>query len=282
MWSCQGRGQAMNFPQTRLTLIQRLATGGSEEDWQCFLQDYWGPICRFSLRFGARNLDDAEDVACQTFEVLWEKRLLARWMSRRSAKLRTLLCTVVRNILSHRRRVRKGQERLLPDLAEQIDESASADGEQVDAFYAAWVEDVVQQAVDSLALEYCGKGRANHLRVLYGRLCLGLTFEQVAELLEITPAAADHVLRDAKRRLSEKLEQLLRRQVERYCPVEEIAQECAQEWRQLAQYLADHGGLEDAVRRAQELLDPSEWKKGQRAALIEAVTRLTSIRRPPA
>jgi DNA-directed RNA polymerase specialized sigma24 family protein len=45
-----------------------------------------------------------------------------------------------------------------------------------------------------------------------------LTFEQVAELLEITPAAADHALRDAKRRLSEKLEELLRRQVERYCP----------------------------------------------------------------
>lgn len=80
----------MSFPQTRLTLIQRLATGGSEEDWRCFLQDDWGPICRFSLRFGARNLDDAEEVASQTFEVFWEKRLLARWMSQRSAKLRTL------------------------------------------------------------------------------------------------------------------------------------------------------------------------------------------------
>ncbi len=29
----------MSFPQTRLTLIERLATGGSEEDWQCFLQE---------------------------------------------------------------------------------------------------------------------------------------------------------------------------------------------------------------------------------------------------
>ena len=270
----------MSFPQTRLTLIQRLATGGSEEDWQCFLQDYWGPICRFSLRFGARNLDDAEDVASQTFEVLWEKRLLARWTSQRSAKLRTLLCTVVRNVLSHRHRVRKGHERLLPDPAEQIDQSTSAHGKQFDAFYAAWVEDVVQQAVDSLALEYCGRGRANHLRVLHGRLCLGLTFEQVAELLDITRAAADHALRDAKRRLSEKLEELLHGQVERYCPVEEVEQECALEWRQLGQYLADHGGLEEAVRRAHELLDPSEWKRRQGTALTKAVTRLTSIRRP--
>jgi RNA polymerase sigma factor (sigma-70 family) len=271
----------MSFPQTRPTLIERLAAGGSEEDWQCFLHDYWGPICRFSLRFGAQNLDDAEEVASETFEVLWEKSLLDRWTSQRSAKLRTLLCTVVRNILSHRHRVRKGHERLLPDLAEQIDASASAHGEQVDAFYAAWVEDVVQQAVDSLAVEYCGRGRANHLRVLHGRLCLGLTFAQVAELLEITPAAADHALRDAKRRLSEKLEEVLRGQVERYCPAEEVERECSLEWRQLAQYLAEHGGLEDAVRRAHELLDPSEWKKRERAALSKTVTRLTSIQRPP-
>ncbi len=70
------------------------------------MNDYWGPLCRFSLRYGARNLDDAEDVASQTFEVLWEKRLLVRWVSGRTAKLRTLLCSVVRNILSHRNRVR--------------------------------------------------------------------------------------------------------------------------------------------------------------------------------
>ncbi|MBU4271254.1 MAG: hypothetical protein KKE86_04830, partial [Planctomycetes bacterium] len=96
----------MGFPQTRLTLIQRLTSGGAEEDWQNFLKDYWGPICRFSLRRGARNLDDAEDVASETFEALWEQRLLVRWVANRSAKLRTLLCCVVRNILSHRNRVR--------------------------------------------------------------------------------------------------------------------------------------------------------------------------------
>src|ERR1035437_11123351 len=91
-------GGDMSFPQTHLTLVQRLASGSTEDDWQSFLKDYWGPICRFSMRWGARNLDDAEDVAAETFEVLWEQRLLVRWVSNRSAKLRTLLCTVVRNI----------------------------------------------------------------------------------------------------------------------------------------------------------------------------------------
>src|SRR5437879_4084689 len=38
----------MSFPQTRPTLIERLAAAGEERDWQEFLTDYWGPICRFA------------------------------------------------------------------------------------------------------------------------------------------------------------------------------------------------------------------------------------------
>ncbi len=45
----------MSFPQTRLTLVERLASGGSAEAWQTFLGDYWGPIRRFALRWGARK-----------------------------------------------------------------------------------------------------------------------------------------------------------------------------------------------------------------------------------
>ena len=75
----------MSFPETRLTLIQRLAAGGTAEDWQDFLGYYWGPVCRFALRSGAGQLNDAEDVAVQTFEVLWESRLLVRWIANRTA-----------------------------------------------------------------------------------------------------------------------------------------------------------------------------------------------------
>ena len=75
----------MSFPETRLTFIERLASSANEEDWRDFLQDYWGPVCRFALRSGAGNLADAEDTASQTFEVLWENRLLVRWVSDRSA-----------------------------------------------------------------------------------------------------------------------------------------------------------------------------------------------------
>ena len=267
----------MSFPQTRLTLIERLASGGSEEDWQTFLGDYWGPIRRFALRWGARNPDQAEEVAAETFEVLWENRLLVRWVSNRSAKLRCLLCSVVRNILSCWNRDQATRQRRLRDLAEQIDTSDRASNEQVDAFYAAWVEDVVQRAVESTAAEYCCKGQGDYVRVLYGRLCRGMTIAKTAEALEITPANVDHYLRHARGRLAEELEELIRRHVHRYCPPEEVDEEFAAEWQQLGLYLAEHGGLEEAVRRAYDLLDPVQGKKSKDSTLTKAVTRLTSI-----
>jgi RNA polymerase sigma factor (sigma-70 family) len=267
----------MSFPDTRLTLIQRLAAGGSTEDWHTFLKDYWGPVCRFSLRFGAANLDDAEDVASQTFEALWENRLLVRWVSNRSAKLRSLLCGVARNILSNQKRVQEGRERLAHEIAQWLDQSERALQEQTDAFYAAWVEDVVQRAVQSLALEYYAQGKGDYLRVFYGRLCQRLTIAQVAEALKIKPATVDNYFRHGKDRLRQKLEEVVRRQVCRYCPAEEADQEFELEWRQLGRYVADFGGLEEAVRRAYDLLDPVTAKRDRLAGLSGGLSRLTSI-----
>ena len=267
----------MSFPQTRLTLVQRLAVGGTEDDWQSFLKDYWGPICRFSLRGRARSLDDAEDVAAEAFEVLWRQRLLVRWVSNRSAKLRTLLCTVVRNILSHRYRVQMGRRELWPNVVEHFETLSEASQEQVDAFYAAWVEDLVERAVESLAAHYCRQGQGDYVRVLYGRLCQGMTIAQTAEVLHLSPAVVDHYFRHARQRLAEELEHLARRQIHGHCAAEEAEQEFAAEWQGLGQYLAAHGGIEEAVRRSYELLDPVQAKKQQAAALGRATARLTSI-----
>jgi RNA polymerase sigma factor (sigma-70 family) len=267
----------MGFPETHLTLIQRLASGGAEEDWQVFLQDYWGPICRFSLRWGARDLDGAEDVASETFKVLWEQRLLVRWASNRSAKLRTLLCGVVRNILSHRNRVRASREQKQEDLAEHLGRLNRTPDAHVDAFYAAWVEDVVQQAVESLAADYCRNGQVDYVRVFYGRLCRGMTIAKTAEALKISPAAVDHYFRHARERLTEKLKQLVRRQLQGYCPVDEADEEFAAEWRRLGQYLAEHGGIEATVRRAYDLLDPVQSKQIRDIGLTRGAARLTSV-----
>ena len=196
----------MSFPQTRLTLIQRLAAGGAEGDWEAFLNDYWGPVCRFALRFGAGNRDEAEDVASQTFEVLWENRLLVRWVAHRSAKLRTLLCGVVRRILANRGRVRANRQRLSQDMAQWLRSPAQAPDDQGDVFYAAWVEDVVHQAVEALAADYYRSRKGDYVRVLYGRLCRSMTIAEVAEALNRKPSDVDNYYRHARARLAERLE----------------------------------------------------------------------------
>lgn len=271
----------MSFPQTRLTLIQRLASGGTDEDWRRFLEDYWGPVCRFAIRWGARNLDDAEDVASHTFAVIWENQLLDRWVSNRSAKLRSLLCAVVRNVLSNWNRTRATRQRLAPELVRKVEEASRARDEQSDAFYAAWVEDLLQHAVESLAAEYYAKNKGDYIRVLYGRLCQRLTIAEVAEALDITPSTVDRHFRHARSRLSEKLEECVRRHVRHYCPAAEAESELALEWQQLGQYLADHGGLDEAVRRAYDLLDPVRAAKRRGDGLTRAMTQLTSLMRAP-
>jgi len=61
-------------------------------------------------------------------------------------KLRTLLCTVARNILSNQARVQIGRRRLLEKHAQQaaddgplpVTSTPEASEDQVDFFYAAW------------------------------------------------------------------------------------------------------------------------------------------------
>ena len=96
---------------------------------------------------------------------------------------------------------------------------------------------------------------------MYGRLCRRLTIAQVAEALEITPANVDNYFRHVKARLTKKVENLLRRQIQHYCHREGAEQEFTVEWHRLGEYLVEHGGLEEAVRRAYDLLDPVAVKR---------------------
>ncbi len=264
----------MSFPETRLTLIQRLASGGNAEDWQGFLRDYWGPVCRFALRSGAGQLSDAEDVASQTFEVLWESRLLVRWIANRTARLRSLLCSVTRKTLANRNRVRAGRERLARDAADQWAQPDSVEDEQSEVFYAAWVEDILRQTLESVAAAYYREGKGDYVRVLYSRLCQNASIAVMAQELDITPSSVNNYFRHARQRLAETLESLVRRQVERYSAPEASEQEFQDEWQRLGAYLTEHGGLEEAIRRGYELLDPVASQKNQRAGLQAATQRM--------
>lgn len=244
----------MAFPATRHTLIQRLAQGGAPDDWQVFLRDYWGAVCRFARVTGHLTEHDAEDVTSQVFEVILQAHLLQRWSASRSARLRTLICAVVRNILGNRFRNTQGRERIVRDHRGELDrylcdgEPEDASPEVLDAFSTAWAEHLVYAAVESVMRDYHAANKADYFRVLYGRLCESLTMSEIARALGISVATADNYFRHSHHRLGVRLEELVKSHVSRYCPAEELDAEFQREWHELSQSLQRGGGLESAVR----------------------------------
>jgi DNA-directed RNA polymerase specialized sigma24 family protein len=268
----------MAFPQTRHTLIQRLAAGGGEADWGAFLNDYWGPICRFALRRGNIRLAEAEDIASQTFEIVLRNDLLARWVASRQAKLRTLLCSVVCKVQANARRAAEHRADLLRELEETGARGGTVAADHDDAFLEAWVEDLLGRCLHDLASEYHRDGKGDYFRVLYGRLCEEMSIAEVAESLQITKVNVDNYYRHVRRRLGEKLESAVRSHVFRYSAPEEAEQEFAVEWGRLGTHLQDHGGLEEAVRRTYALVDGESLDRTRPQRVRETLTRIESTR----
>lgn len=247
----------MSFPKTRHSLIQRLAVTGAEEDWRQFLEDYWPPVCRFAAKWGRLRFEDAEDVSSAAFQVVLAGDLLRRWLQQPSAKLRTLLCSVVRNVLSNRARIDLGRQRLLRENREllqslvvtDIDSCDSASDETQDAFYAAWAEELVSSTLRSLHAELLKSGKADQFRVLFGRICDGMTNPEIAECLGLPLTTVENHFKRTRQRLAEQLEQATRRHVTRYCPADDVETEFQSEWHRLGEYLAQRGGLEELLRQ---------------------------------
>jgi DNA-directed RNA polymerase specialized sigma24 family protein len=178
----------------------------------------------------------------------------------RSAKLRTLICCVARNVLSNRIRVDAGRARLVREHGGMLDryagpgdvESIEAPRDQVDAFYAAWVDDTLRAAVESLLSEYDRAGKGDYFNVFYGRLCEQLPMAEIADLLQIKVTSAENYYRHVRDRLGERLQECVREHVLRYSGEQEIGDEFASEWSQMGEFLRERGGLESAVHKAYE------------------------------
>jgi RNA polymerase sigma factor (sigma-70 family) len=268
----------MNFPTTRYTLIQRIATSTAESDWAVFLTDYWRPICRFAARWGHLSLHDAEDVAAVTLETIIRNGLLARWTADRRARLRTLLCAVVRRILANRNRrqqkeadwIRHCMDELSAALRyEELAAETTASGE-ADAFYQAWAEELLQAAVESLLDDYHREGRGDYFRVLYGRVCEGTPVRDIAELLGLKISDVDNYYRHGRQRLETRLRELVRWHVARYASADESGDEFEREWARLGSFLAEHGGLEAALRQSYDDFSSDELRERE----VESMTTI--------
>src|SRR5439155_675335 len=100
--------------------------------------------------------------------------------------------------------------------------------------------------------------------------CDGASIPEIARAMKITPTQAENAYKHARKRLASELEELVREHVRRYCPAEEIEDEFAAEWGRLGEFLKAHGGLEDAVRRANQGA-LGAVQKTQRAAAMNVV-----------
>jgi len=221
-----------------------------------FLADYWRPLCRFAVRWGRLDLLDAEDVAATTLEAILRNNLLARWTTDRRARLRTLLCSVVRRILAdearrssrRRRRIREYVEQADCDLQLTFEGGEPVSTDEADAFYQAWAEELLQSAVESLLEDYHREGRGNYFRVFYGRVCENLPVRAIAASLQLKETDVDNYFRHARSRLESRLRDLVRWQVLRYSSPDQSTAEFEHEWSRLGEFLKQNGGLEDSLR----------------------------------
>ena len=189
-------------------------------------------------------------MASQTFEAIVRNNLLARWSAHRAAKLRTLIWRfVVRNVLSNRSRVEAGREpggsrehggRLDPGTSTNpatCPQTTTAAKSRVHFIGAAWAEDLVQQAVDGLLTEYNQQGHPDRFRVLFGRICEELSVVEIAAALKLSPVAVETHYRQARQRLSERLQELVRWQARRYSAADGEDREFDVEWNKLGRFL---------------------------------------------
>ncbi|MEZ5944872.1 MAG: hypothetical protein R3C18_26105 [Planctomycetaceae bacterium] len=268
------------FPETRQTLIRRIAEVGADADWRQFLADYWKPICRFSARCGQLNLDDAEDITSLVFLAILEGKLFERWLSSPQSKLRTLVCSVVRNVISNRARVQSGRERILRENREflvqvgrlQGDEDGAVTADQNELFYAAWAEELLQRSLDQLQQDYLSTGKGDYFRVLYGRICVEMSNSEVAESLQLKVTDVENFFRRARETLREQLQLAVSEHVRRYCPAEECDAEIAREWDRLGEYLQRSGGMEVAIRSSYEFSgELSRRQKNSQTTILKYV-----------
>jgi hypothetical protein len=167
----------------------------------------------------------------------------------------------------------QGRQRLLQDAASAggipeilpVSETSDPETEDLDSFYHAWVDELLSAAMRQVLAELQAEGRGDYFRSLYGRICEGLSAEEIGNALGLPPATIENQLRIAKGRLSRCLSNEVRRHVESYSTPETAQADFESEWSQLGLHLERFGGLEGAIRLEAASLDrlPSDVRTSE-------------------
>ncbi len=119
---------------------------------------YWKPVYLYLRTVGGLSNDDAKDLAQQFFLRLVEHRSLSRYEPSR-APFRVYLKACLKNFLTDEFRARSSQKRSV-DRAAAVSEEVAVAPEAEKEFDRAWLQSVLEAAVEALKEELLARGRS--------------------------------------------------------------------------------------------------------------------------
>jgi RNA polymerase sigma factor (sigma-70 family) len=153
-------GAGRDFPPTPGFL--KAGPGTGEAPWADALDQlsriYWKPVYLFLRTVGGLSNDDAKDLAQQFFLRLVESRSLDRYEPSR-APFRVYLKACLKNFLTDEFRIRAAKKRSIDRTTSASDDVAVAP-EAEKEFDRAWLQSVLEAAVDLLKEDLLSRGRS--------------------------------------------------------------------------------------------------------------------------
>jgi len=231
-------GGRRSFPETRLSIVARIARGEPEERqraWDALIRAYWRPVYRsLRLRFGRSN-EDAKDLAQGFFARAIEKDFFAGYDPARS-RFRTFLRLCLDRYHANEAKARNALKRgggepllglgQLDDACIEMEEDVEVAGEDppapddVDAWFEGeWRKGLLAAAMEKLRQDLEAKGQETRIDLLR-RYDLAEstesrpTYDELAREQGIPVTTVTNWLFAARRELRKNILDLLREQTE--------------------------------------------------------------------
>ncbi len=195
--------------KTRLadTHWSRLLGGSDSARWDALVHSYWRPVYRYVRRHWGRDNEDAKDLTQQFFLFLIEDRALDR-VRRDQGRLRHYVKACLDHFMQNVRRAQGARKRSPSGSRVSLEEICALPVrlDSVSSFDVEWRRAIVREAVNRIEAEYRSEGKLRHLSVFrkYYLEEAG-TYGEIATAMGIEEHRVDHMLRDAKRRLRERV-----------------------------------------------------------------------------
>ena len=173
-------------------LVMR-AQRGEQDAFRVLVERYQGLVYTLALRMVARP-EDAEDAAQEAFLAAWKALPKFRMDARFSTWLYRLTVNAATDLL--RRRQKDSRSQSLEDEEAPLQLSDPAPGPEEHA-QAAERRAALQRAISALS--------ENHRKILLLRAVNGLDYQEIGQVLELTPGTVKSRLARARRELRDKL-----------------------------------------------------------------------------